>query len=122
MVYIKPNKWTIFFHVFIQNLTKFATLEGLKDYLEIHQIIDLLSMPYNIKSIVSNLKALTLTQFEIQFANNCEFIQTWIIRNMWYINMAKTKQHLNLEHTHNVDSWLKLSLSNQGEMAQFQMD
>jgi hypothetical protein len=43
--------------MFIENLTKFATLEGLKDYLEIHQIIDLLSMPYNIKSIVSNLKA-----------------------------------------------------------------
>jgi hypothetical protein len=54
--------------VFIQNLTKFATLEGLKDYLEIHHIIDLLSMPYTIKSIVSNLKALALTQF----ANNCE--------------------------------------------------
>jgi len=69
----------MFFHVFIQNLTKFATLESLKDYLKIHQIIDLLSMPYNIKSIVSNLKALTLTQFDIQFANSCEFIQTWII-------------------------------------------
>jgi hypothetical protein len=33
---------------------------------------------------------------------------------MWYINMAKTKHHLNLKHTHNVDSCLKLSMSNQG--------